>query len=82
MCDGCCDLVCADLAELAISEWLREDAVVDEAESIPFGGTLGFEVPEYPMLLLVVARIEWDPKWFHQLTIHWYYAQKSQAAPQ
>jgi hypothetical protein len=30
-------LVCADLTELAISQRLREDAGVDEAEGIPLG---------------------------------------------
>jgi hypothetical protein len=46
-------LVCANLTELAISQRLREDAVVDEAESIPLGRAFGFEVPEYPAINFV-----------------------------
>lgn len=48
------------MAEFAVGERLGEDAVVDEAESVPFGGAFGFEVPEYPIVLLVVALIKWD----------------------
>ena len=58
-CDGVVFLVCADLAELAGGQRLGEDAVVDEAESVPFGGAFGFEVPEYPVDLLVGALINW-----------------------
>lgn len=38
----------ADLAELAIRQRLREDAVFNEAEGIPLGRGLGLEVPEDP----------------------------------
>lgn len=41
-------LVVADLRELAVGQRLGEDAVVDEAESVPFGGGFGLEVPEDP----------------------------------
>lgn len=50
-------LVFADLAELAISQWLREDAVVDEAEGVPLGGSLGLEVPEHPRIMSVNASV-------------------------
>jgi hypothetical protein len=43
------------LGELAVGQRLGEDAVVDQAESIPFGGAFGFEVPEYPKWSLVVV---------------------------
>jgi hypothetical protein len=46
-------LVCANLTKLAIGQRLREDAIVDEAESIPLGRALGFEVPEYPAIRFV-----------------------------
>jgi hypothetical protein len=38
----------ADLRELAVGQRLREDAVVDESESVPLGGTFGLKVPEDP----------------------------------
>jgi hypothetical protein len=41
-------LVCADLAELAVGQRLGENAVVDEAEGIPFWRAFGLEVPEDP----------------------------------
>lgn len=41
-------LVVADLRELAVGQRLGEDAVVDEAEGVPFGGGFGLEVPEDP----------------------------------
>ena len=46
----CCRLVCANLRELPVGQWLREDAVVDEPESVPFGGGFGLEVPEDPTI--------------------------------
>jgi hypothetical protein len=52
-CEAITSLVCANLSELAVGERLGEDAVVDEAESVPFGRAFGFEVPEYPASLLV-----------------------------
>jgi hypothetical protein len=38
----------ANLRELAVGQRLGEDAVVDESESVPLGGTFGLEVPEDP----------------------------------
>ena len=52
-CEAITSLVCANLSELAVGERLGEDAVVDEAESVPFGRAFGFEVPEYPAVSLV-----------------------------
>ena len=44
----CCPKLSANLRELAVGQRLGEDAVVDEAEGIPLGGTFGLEVPEDP----------------------------------
>lgn len=40
----------ADCAEVARSEWLREDTSVDETEGIPLSRGLCLEVPEDPAL--------------------------------
>jgi hypothetical protein len=50
------------LTKLAVGERLGEDAVVDEAEGVPFGGAFSFEVPEYPIVLLVVAFVKCQEK--------------------
>lgn len=40
----------ADLAELAVRQRLREDAVIDQTECVPLGARLGLEIPEDPAL--------------------------------
>jgi hypothetical protein len=60
----------ANLRELAVGQRLGEDAVVDEAEGIPLGGTFGLEVPEDPTKTMLAMNSMFDFLDCKELTIH------------